>query len=407
MKIKKILVSQPRPTAEKSPYFDLEEKFGVQVVFRPFIKVVGLSSKEFRQTKVPITEHTAVIFTARTAVDHYFRLCKELRFNVPDTMKYFCQSEIIANYLQRYIIYRKRKIFFSPTGHIEDLAPFINKHSKENFLYPTSDVHDSKQASVEQFNIKCTTAVMYRTVNNDFGPDEVFDYDVIAFFTPAGIKSLLDNFPNFEQGDIAIGGMGNKTIDEIKREGLRLDITTSPDAPSMAAAIGKYVEAHLNDPEKPRRTLLPIAAIRKAQQEEEERKAREEAERVAQEKAERIAQEAKQMAEEAKRIAAEAKKKAAARKAAATRKHKAEEAAHKAAEEAAAKRSEAARKAAATRRRKAEEAAARKAAEEAAAAKRSEAARKAAATRRRKAEEARKAAEAAQKPAAKIATKKK
>ena len=384
MKIKKILVSQPKPSAEKSPYFDLEEKYGVEIVFRPFIKVVGLSSKEFRQTKVPITEHTAVIFTARTAVDHYFRLCKELRFNVPDTMKYFCQSEIIANYLQRYIIYRKRKIFFSPTGHIEDLAPFINKHSKENFLYPTSDGHDSKLAAIEQFHIKCTNAVMYRTEYNDFGPDEFFDYDAIAVFTPAGIKSLLYNFPNFEQGDIAIGGMGSKTIEEIEKEGLRLDITTSPDAPSMAAAIGKFVEAHLNDPESTREPLKPRAAIEKAQQEEEERKAREEAERIAQEKAERIEQERKHMAEEAKRIAAMAKKKAAARKAAATRKRKAEEA-QKAEAEAAAKHSAAARKAAATRKRKAEEA-------KEAAAKRSAAARKAAATRKRKAEEAKKAA---------------
>ncbi len=393
MKIKKILVSQPKPSAEKSPYFDLEEKYGVEIVFRPFIKVVGLSSKEFRQTKVPITEHTAVIFTARTAVDHYFRLCKELRFNVPDTMKYFCQSEIIANYLQRYIIYRKRKIFFSPTGHVEDLAPFINKHSKEKFLYPTSDVHDSKLDAIEHFNINCTSAVMYRTEYNDFGPDEVFDYDVIAVFTPAGIKSLLYNFPNFEQREIAIGGMGNKTIDEIHKEGLRLDITTSHDAPSMAAAIGKYIEAHLNDPESTREPLLPRAAIEKAQKEEEERKAQEEAERAAQEKAERIAQEAKQMAEEAKRIAAMAKKKAAAKKAAATRKKKADDTTvKKATEEAAAKRSEAARKAAATRKRKAEEAAAKKAAEEEAAAKRSEAARKAAATRKRKAEEAKKAA---------------
>ena len=260
-------------------------------------------------------------------------------------MKYFCQSEIIANYLQRYIIYRKRKIFASPTGRISDLAPFFNKHSKEKFLYPTSDVSDSKLADVDQLGIKYTRAVMYRPVNNDFGPDETFDYDAIVFFTPAGIHSLLDNFPGFEQGDIAIGGMGNKTIDEIKKVGLRLDITPSPDAPSMATAVGKFVEAHLNDPEGTREPLLSLAAIKKAEQEEAERQAQLEAERQAKEKAERIAQEAKQMAEEAKRIAAMAKKKAAARKAAATRKKKAAE--RKAAEEAARLAAEAAAKKAA------------------------------------------------------------
>lgn len=241
MKIKKILVSQPRPTSEKSPYFDLEEKYGVEVVFRPFIKIEGLTSKEFRQSKVSISDHTAVIFTARTAIDHYFRLCKELRFEVPDTMKYFCVSEAVAHYLQKYIVYRKRKIFYSETSKIQDLLPLLDKYNKEKFLFPISDVHDNKQTVIEARGLNCTEAIMFRTVSNKFAPDEKLDYDMLIFFTPAGIKSLKESFPDFEQGDIAIGGMGVKTIDEIKSAGLRLDVTTSPQAPSMAAAIDLYL----------------------------------------------------------------------------------------------------------------------------------------------------------------------
>ena len=385
MKIKKILVSQPKPSSEKSPYYDLVAKYGVEIVFRPFIKVEGLTSKEFRQSKVPINAHTAVIFTTRTAVDHYFRLCKELRFDVPDTMKYFCLSETIANYLQKYIIYRKRKIFFSPTGHADGLLPLLQKHAKEKYIYPMSDVHDTKLSTIDEINIHYVKAVMYRTVNNDFGPDEVLDYDMLIFFTPSGIKSLKDNFPQFEQGDIAIGAMGNKTIEEVKNDGLRLDVTVSPGAPSMAAAIAQYLENHIDDPESDRKPLKPIAAERKAL--EDARRASEEAERRAVEEAER-----KKRSEASKKAAAtrRAKKAAqdeaarkrseAAKKAAATRRAKkaAEEAARLAAEEAARKkRSEASKKAAATRR-------AMKAAQEEAARKRSEAAKKAAATRRAK-----------------------
>ena len=207
MQIKKILVSQPKPSSEKSPYYDIEKKYGVTIVFRPFFKVEGLSSKEFRQNKVSISDHTSVIFTARTAIDHYFRLCKELRFEVPDTMKYFCVSETVAHYLQKYIVYRKRKIFFSETGKIEDLIPAIVKHNKEKYLYPMSDVHDSKTSKLDENHINYTKAIMYRTVSNDFAPDEPFDYDMLIFFTPTGVKSMLKNFPKFKQGDIVIGGM--------------------------------------------------------------------------------------------------------------------------------------------------------------------------------------------------------
>ncbi len=190
MKIKKILVSQPKPSSEKSPYFDLEHKYGVKVVFRPFIKIEGLTSREFRQSKIPITNHTAVIFTARAAVDHYFRLCKELRFNVPDTMKYFCVSETIAHYLQKYIIYRKRKIFYTETGHADALLPLLAKHNKETYIYPVSDVHEQKLHIPEDGSIKFTKAIMYRTVSNVIGNDEEFDYDMIILFTPSGVKSL-------------------------------------------------------------------------------------------------------------------------------------------------------------------------------------------------------------------------
>ena len=252
MKIKKILVSQPKPSSEKSPYFDLEHKYGVEVVFRPFIKIEGLTSREFRQSKIPINNHTAVIFTARTAVDHYFRLCKELRFNVPDTMKYFCVSETIAHYLQKYIIYRKRKIFYTETGHAESLLPLLAKHNKETYLYPISDVHDQKLHIPEDGSIKFTKAIMYRTVSNVIRNDEEFDYDMIILFTPSGVKSLLQSFPHFNQGNIAIGAMGGKTIEELKNHGLRLDLTTSQKAPSIAAAMDQYIAAHINDPDEPR-----------------------------------------------------------------------------------------------------------------------------------------------------------
>lgn len=240
MAINKILVSQPRPTG-KSPYFDLEEKFGVEVVFRPFIKIEGLSAKEFRQSRIQIPDYTAIIFTARTAIDHFFRLCKELRVNVPETLKYFCVSETIAHYLQKYIVYRKRKIFYSDTGKVDGLIPLIEKHNKETYMMPVSDAHDNKESALDERGLKYTQAVMYRTVSNDFTPDEKLDYDMLIFFSPVGIKSLVSNFPDFKQGDIAIGAMGAPTIEAIKEAGLRLDITTTPKAPSMAAAIEAFL----------------------------------------------------------------------------------------------------------------------------------------------------------------------
>ncbi|MFI3239127.1 MAG: uroporphyrinogen-III synthase [Bacteroidales bacterium] len=244
-KIKKILVSQPKPTSEKSPYFDIAEKYGVEIVFRPFIKVEGLESKEFRQSKVSIPEFTAVIFTARTAIDHFFRICQEIRYTVPDTMRYFCTTESIALYLQKYIVYRKRKVFFGKSGKLDDLLPSLNKHSKEKFIFPVSDVHKDKESILDKNKIDYTKAVMFRTVSNDFTADEAFDYDMLIFFSPAGVDSLVKNFPNFDQKEVAIGTLGATTAKQVTDAGLRLDIQApTPAAPSMTAAIENYLKAN-------------------------------------------------------------------------------------------------------------------------------------------------------------------
>ena len=213
------------------------------MVFRPFIKVEGLTAKEFRQQKVSILDHTAIIFTARTAIDHFFRLCEEMRISIPDTMKYFCTSETIANYLQKYIIYRKRKIFSGKTGKLADLLPAMIKHKNEKYLLAVSDVNNGSESEILSNNkLNFTRGVMYRTVSNDFKPDEAFDYDMLVFFSPQGIESLLKNFPEFKQGDIKIDTFGSTTAQAVKNAGLRLDIEApSPEAPSMTAALDLYL----------------------------------------------------------------------------------------------------------------------------------------------------------------------
>ena len=245
MKVNKILVSQPTPSSDKSPYFDIAARYGVEVVFRPFIKVEGLSAREFRQQKINISDFTAIIFTARTAIDHFFRLCEEMRVSIPDTMKYFCTTESIALYLQKYIVYRKRKIFHGNTGKLDDLIPSLAKHNKENYLYIVSDVHKEtvNAEMLDKAKIRYTKAVMYRTVSNDFTPEEAFDYDMLLFFSPAGIDSLLKNFPDFNQGDIRIGCFGASTAKAVADAGLRLDIEApSPKAPSITAALDLYLK---------------------------------------------------------------------------------------------------------------------------------------------------------------------
>ena len=243
MTVKKILVSQPQPSTDKSPYHLLAEKHNTEVVFRPFIKVEGLSAKEFRQQRINLAEFTAVIFTSRTAVDHFFHLCEEMRITIPATMKYFCLSEPIANYIQKYTIFRKRKIFFSKTGKFADLMPAILKHSSDNYLLVASDVNKGDDASVLQANnIKFTQGVLYRTVSNDFTPEEAFDYDMLVFFSPQGIESLLKNFPDFQQGDIKIAAFGASTAKAVTDAGLRVDVQApTVQAPSMPAAIDLFL----------------------------------------------------------------------------------------------------------------------------------------------------------------------
>lgn len=239
----KILVSQPKPQTEKSPYFDVANKYGVEMVFRPFIKVEPMSAKEFRQQKVSILDHTAVVFTSRHAIDHFFTLCKELRITIPDTMKYFCVSETVAHYIVKYVQYRKRKIFISPTGRVTDLMPFMLKHKTEKYFVPQSSIHtDDIKKMLEEAGLTHSEAVMYYTVSNDFGPDEPFDYDMLVFFSPEGINSLLKNFPNFQQGDIAIACLGDKTIKLAEEQGLRVDMRPTAELRSVPAMIEDYIK---------------------------------------------------------------------------------------------------------------------------------------------------------------------
>ena len=237
-------MSQPKPASEKSPYYDIAEKYGVKIDFRPFIKVESLSAKEFRLQKVSILDHTAVIFTSRHAIDHFFGLCTEMRIAIPETMKYFCVTEAVALYIQKYIQYRKRKIFFGNTGKIEDLLPSIVKHNSEKYFVPMSDVHtDEIKNLLDKNKITHTEAVMYRTVSNDFQEGEAFDYDMLLFFSPAGVSSLKKNFPNFDKKEIKIGTFGSTTAQAVRDAGLRLDLEApTVQAPSMTAALEMFIK---------------------------------------------------------------------------------------------------------------------------------------------------------------------
>jgi len=258
MSIKKILVSQPKPLSDKSPYFDIAKKHNVELTFRPFIKVEGLTGKELRQAKINLADYTGVIFTARSAVDNYFRLCEDMRVEVLETTKYFCTNESIANYLQKYIVYRKRKIFFGKSGKLDDadLLKALTKHNKEKILFPISEQNKESFDVLDKHKIKYTKAVMFRTVSNDFAEDEPFDYDMLLFFSPSGISSLLKNFPNFkeEKKDVRIGCFGTTTAQAVREAGLKLDLEApTPKTPSMTAALEKYladVEAELKKKKK-------------------------------------------------------------------------------------------------------------------------------------------------------------
>ena len=244
--IKKILISQPEPTSEKSPYFDIAKEYGVELVFRPFIKVEGLSSKEFRQQKISLLDFTAVVFTSRHAIDNYFKLAKELRINIPEDMKYFCVTETIALYIQKYVQYRKRKVFFGNTGKIDDLIPMMVKHKNEKYLVPLSSVHNDIVAKLlDSKKLNHKECVMYRTVSNDFTEEEAkaFDCDMLVFFSPTGIKAFTKNFPSFTQGDVRIATFGPATAKAVEAEGLRLDLEApTKEHPSMTAALRWYLE---------------------------------------------------------------------------------------------------------------------------------------------------------------------
>lgn len=243
--ISSILVTQPKPTTDISPYFTIAEKYGINVDFREFIQVDPVSYKDFRKEKVNIAEHTAIIFTSRNAVDHFFRICQEAKLEMPAEMKYFCISEQTANYLQKYIVLRKRKLFVGLRTAV-DLFEVIKKHKGEKFLYPCSDIRKDDIPEFMRANgFKFTEAVIYRTVASDLSDLSDVKYDCLAFFSPSGISSLLINFPNFVQEGTRIAAFGPTTAKAVRDAGLQLDIEAPlPNAPSMTGAIEAYIRLH-------------------------------------------------------------------------------------------------------------------------------------------------------------------
>ena len=242
-RIRKILVSQPEPENNKSPYFDLASKHNLKVDFRPFIHVEGVTARDFRQEKVDIGSHTAVIFNSKTAIDHYFRMAEETRTSIPDTMKYFCVSEATAYYLQKYIVYRKRKIFFG-NGKIPNLVEIMKKHKDEKFLLPLSAAHKEEIPELlKNNNFEFSKAILYRTECSDLSDLADVNYDILVFYSPSGIKSLFQNFPDFKQNNTKIASFGTKTAKAAEEAGLRLDITApQPHAPSMTMALENYIK---------------------------------------------------------------------------------------------------------------------------------------------------------------------
>lgn len=244
MKVKSILVTQPKPETDKSPYFDLAKKFTVKVDFREFIHVEGIAAKDFRKERINILEHGAVIMTSRNAVDHYFRMCAEMRITVPDTMKYFCISESTAYYLQKYVQYRKRKIFHGKQT-FTDLIDVIKKHKEEKFLYPCTDIHKEDIPEIlDKQSIKYTKAILYKTVCSDLSDLDNVTYDVIVFFSPSGITSLFKNFPKFKQNKTRLAAFGPTTAKAMIEAGLQVDIQApKPGTPSMTMALDEYIKS--------------------------------------------------------------------------------------------------------------------------------------------------------------------
>ncbi len=245
--IKKILITQPRPESDKSPYFELARRFKVEMEFFPFIKLEAIPAKEFRKQKIEIPQFSAVVFTSRNAIDHFFRICEEMKISVSQDTKYFCISEAVALYLQKFILYRKRKVFYGADGTNKCLFEVINKHKEnERFLYPCSENQQDNEIVNWLKNNKCefATPYMYRTISNDVR--EMLDskaFDVICFFTPSGVKSLLENFPSYSQNGTLIGAFGSNTSRAIEDAGLNLHIKApEPQVPSMVAALERFLQ---------------------------------------------------------------------------------------------------------------------------------------------------------------------
>ena len=243
--VKRVLVSQPRPAViEKSPFYELMTKYNVEVDFKPLIKVVGVSLKEFRSQRIEILDHTAVIFTSRTTVDSFFKVCEEARITVPETMKYFCTTEAVANYLQKHIVYRKRKIFFGD-GKPESIIGLIgSKHKGENFLIATaeSSSKDAVTKLFEESGYSFETAVFVKPVSQDLKEIDLHSYDMVVLFNPADVKSLYENYPEFEQKDIKFVSYGRSIVKAMEEAGLKIEISApTPEAPSVAKALEIYL----------------------------------------------------------------------------------------------------------------------------------------------------------------------
>ncbi|MDP1842418.1 MAG: uroporphyrinogen-III synthase [Sediminibacterium sp.] len=243
---KKILISQPRPESDKSPYFDLERKHNVELVFHPFIVLEGIPAREFRKQKIDIMQFSAIIFTSRNAIDHFFRMSEEMKISIGQDTKYFCMTEAVALYLQKFILYRKRKVFYGADGTNKSLFDVINKHREsEKFLYVCSENQQDNDIVSWLKNNKCEFQLgfMYRTISNNIRAAlDLFEYHVICFFTPSGVKSLLDNYPNFEQNGTIMGAFGSNTSKAVEDAGFQLEIKVpSPQRPSMVAALDHYL----------------------------------------------------------------------------------------------------------------------------------------------------------------------
>ncbi len=250
-----ILISQPRPESEKSPYFDLERKYNVTLVFKPFIKLEGIAAREFRKQKIDIMYYSAVMFTSRNAIDHFFRMCDEMKLTIGQDTKYFCITEAVALYLQKFILYRKRKVFYGADGTNKSMFDVINKHKEnEKFLYVCSENQQDNEIVNWLKTNKCEYQLgfMYRSISNDI--KELLNeksYDVICFFTPSGVKSLFDNFPGFKQNGTVIGAFGSNTSKAVEDAGLQLEIKVpSPQKPSMVAALDQFLCSSLPSKKK-------------------------------------------------------------------------------------------------------------------------------------------------------------